>query len=393
MSSLSAENENENKNKEFLNYLLHEPIEDELIHPQDIIERINKNASLFVNGDLAWSSKKNRIIIRMAEDFETLSKSGIAEYRCNKWEICPKVCEKLSEAGASEASFRWVNHVLSPLGYTNQSFTKKSIYLSTDPPGSSSSKSVKVNSIDLEELERLDPESIKNEYLRFLEDVKESKRRIREDREKFESVLQKYDIPVKIEKELLTEDPPEEYWGDSLTYQRIGSIYKQMARVTQILKHYCEETYKFKPDPVLDKRVAEELKPLDELFMPMWIKFWSGYTDDKEIETWFGWLQCVLSFYYSGQNASAARKALSTGEFIYKSGDSEKIIELTRKATHEHLKTKIPEMIKEIPKSLLFNWMLKGFEDLIRNQLIIHGENKDEVKAIEQAIKSQKTNR
>ena len=161
--------------------------EQEHQEPRTIIEFtqfLHKTALDILNGDLKWNEQKKTLIIKMKDTFLDMKKKGF--YDKHESEICGDICEVLKIHHADENSFAYVRMCL-PAEYKDQTkVTFDSIIKRAFKQNKDEIDKNKINLLEPFKKEDFDGLSVEEKVLfknEYVDIIKESKRRIRDNRQ------------------------------------------------------------------------------------------------------------------------------------------------------------------------------------------------------------------
>jgi hypothetical protein len=372
----------------------------ELIPPIDdehLLDRIQTNAELFAKGEkniLDWNTKKQDVILDMAHDIAKLIEREHPKYLGYAiHNIASIICETLRDHHfVDENVYRWVRKLLSPLGYTDSKYANLE---------KEEEKKKLFTYYSKEELKKLFATMTVEEQIKFRNQVlvtdTERKRQIHLCKDNMNEIFAAEGInpdtysnttnkfnPEYTEAEDDDDDdfePPEELKQNHLFHDTILSAARKYFRVAKILEGVAEHISLYPPQTAeMDKRLAEKGELIDDYLAEMQIHFWSGFNDDKAVATWDEWCDYLEEKAQHGNNAAASKYATPTGEFVeQKRKDGTTFLQaLERRVTNEHLKKKMPEQVKELKKSWIFEFCFSALRDWFHNQYYILGEEAPE---------------
>jgi len=148
------------------------------------IQKLNKTAVSIVSGDVKWSTEKKDLIISMKNDYLEMAKLGF--YDKPQSEICADICEILKHHDADENAFAYVRMVLPPQFKDQTKVTFDSIIKRAFKQAKDEIDKDKINLLEplkKEDFEGLSKEEILLFKTEFVDIIKESKRRIRDNRQ------------------------------------------------------------------------------------------------------------------------------------------------------------------------------------------------------------------
>ena len=192
------------------------------------------------------------------------------------------------------------------------------------------------------------------------------------------------------------EIPPEQFWGESALYHKLGNMANHFHRIGRQFEKIQKTVYQFKPIEDVSAQCVEDLDLFDKQFLNPIEKLLIPYHDKRWVNNWTGWFKVQMDNFMHGPRAAGMINSVQSGlfpMFLSKDGKTITSIPIKRELTSSQVKKKEKQNF-EFANELIQSHLLERALNCWSNKTIIvePGMNPEEFYKMEMKKRSKKAN-